>query len=74
LIPAGLRVADIEGHSYPSWLPRRNLDHVLVTPALTVRRAGVLEHPLSDHLPVAVELELPPALAGGLRGASPARA
>ncbi|MDD3651688.1 endonuclease/exonuclease/phosphatase family protein [Immundisolibacter sp.] len=71
---AGLRVADVEGHSYPSWRPRRNLDHVLVTPALTVRRAGVLEHPLSDHLPVAVELELPPALAGSLRTAPPAHA
>ncbi len=68
LIHAGLRVADTEGHSYPSWRPRRNLDHVLVSSSLKVRRAQVLDHPMSDHLPVAVELELPPALAASLAG------
>lgn len=69
LIHAGLRVADTEGHSYPSWRPRRNLDHVLVSPALRVHRSGVLAHPMSDHLPVAVELDLPPALVASLAAA-----
>lgn len=72
LIHAGLRVADTEGHSYPSWRPRRNLDHVLVSPGLKVHRARVLDHPMSDHLPVAVELDLPPMLAASL--AEPAAA
>ena len=66
LINAGLRVADTEGHSYPSWRPRRNLDHVLLSPALKVHQARVLDHPMSDHLPVAVELDLPAALAASL--------
>ena len=69
LTHAGLRVADTEGHSYPSWRPRRNLDHVLVSPALRVHRSGVLAHPMSDHLPVAVELDLPPALVASLAAA-----
>ncbi len=66
LINAGLHVADTEGHSYPSWRPRRNLDHVLLSPSLKVRHARVLDHPMSDHLPVAVELDLPPALVASL--------
>ncbi len=66
LIHAGLRVADTEGHSYPSWRPRRNLDHVLVSSSLKVHRAQILNHPMSDHLPVSVELDLPPALAASL--------
>jgi endonuclease/exonuclease/phosphatase family metal-dependent hydrolase len=55
----GLRVTTRAAVSYPSWRPRRNLDHVLVTPGLTVRHVEVLEHAWSDHLPVAVEIELP---------------
>ncbi|MBK1725526.1 endonuclease/exonuclease/phosphatase family protein [Halorhodospira neutriphila] len=46
-------------HTFPSWRPRRNIDHILVTPSLEVERARVLDHPLSDHLPIAMELSLP---------------
>ncbi|MFP4146088.1 MAG: endonuclease/exonuclease/phosphatase family protein [Halorhodospira sp.] len=46
-------------HTFPSWRPRRNIDHILVSATLKVRRARVLDHPLSDHLPIAMELSLP---------------
>lgn len=49
-----------ELHTYPSWEPRRNIDHILVSPSITVRAAEVLDYPLSDHLPITMEVELPP--------------
>lgn len=46
--------------SYPSWRPRRNLDHILVSPSLRVEHTQVLHHhTVSDHLPLAMELSLP---------------
>ncbi len=58
----GIRAADLRGvhgqHTFPSWGPVRALDHVLVTPAVDVVSAAVLEERLSDHLPVAVEIRL----------------
>lgn len=59
----GLRVATRAAATYPSWRPRRNLDHILVTPGITIAQARVLDHPWSDHLPVAVELHLPDEVA-----------
>lgn len=59
----GLQVATRAAATYPSWRPRRNLDHILVTPGITVAQARVLDHPWSDHLPVAVELHLPDEVA-----------
>ncbi len=49
-------------HTYPSWQPRRNIDHILVSSSLVVDEARVLDFPLSDHLPIATELVLPPGL------------
>ncbi len=46
-------------HTYPSWKPQWNIDHVLVTPSLEVLQARVLPHAFSDHLPVSVEVALP---------------
>lgn len=46
-------------HTYPSWRPQSNIDHVLVTPSLEVVQARVLPHAYSDHLPVSVEVVLP---------------
>ncbi len=44
--------------TYPSWSPRRSIDHMLVTPSVATRATRVLEHRLSDHLPVATEVLL----------------
>ncbi len=46
-------------HTFPSWRPRRNIDHILISASLRVQRARVLDYPLSDHLPIAMELGLP---------------
>ncbi|WP_366515581.1 endonuclease/exonuclease/phosphatase family protein [Solimonas marina] len=47
--------------TFPSWKPRRRLDHVLATPQLQVVHSHVVPTPLSDHLGVAAELQLGPA-------------
>lgn len=49
-------------HTYPSWRPHRNIDHILVTPTLRVRSAEALDYPLSDHLPITMDVELPEAV------------
>ncbi|MFC1772164.1 endonuclease/exonuclease/phosphatase family protein [Pseudomonadota bacterium] len=49
-------------NTFPSWRPRRNIDHILVTPTVEVERAEVLDYPLSDHLPVAMEVVLPKSI------------
>jgi len=46
-------------NTFPSWRPKRNIDHILVTPTVEVERAEVLDYPLSDHLPVSMEVVLP---------------
>lgn len=51
-----------ELHTYPSWKPQRQIDHILVSDRLTVHSIQVLEERLSDHRPLAVELELPAGL------------
>ncbi len=57
-----LRVADETPLTFPSWQPRRSLDHILHTPELTLHRLHALPHAISDHLPLAAEvgLLLPP--------------
>jgi endonuclease/exonuclease/phosphatase family metal-dependent hydrolase len=45
--------------TFPSWRPQRCLDHILISPELTLGNVGVLPLPVSDHLPVAVEIRLP---------------
>lgn len=49
-------------HTYPSWKPVRQIDHILVSESLRVHSAAALDVVLSDHRPIAVEIELPEAL------------
>lgn len=46
-------------HTFPSWRPQQNIDHILVTPTLQVDNVKVLNYSLSDHLPVSMEITLP---------------
>jgi endonuclease/exonuclease/phosphatase family metal-dependent hydrolase len=46
-------------HSFPSWRPERALDHILVSPSLEISRSEVVRFPVSDHLPVALDIKLP---------------
>lgn len=54
----GLLAPQMEA-TFPSWRPQRCLDHILLSPSLTLERVQVLDQPISDHLPVAVEIRLP---------------
>lgn len=57
-------------HTFPSWRPARNIDHILVSPTLKVEHVGVLNHPISDHLPITMDVVLPPEVS--LSNAAPA--
>lgn len=46
-------------HTFPSWRPNRQLDHILVSPSIEIKQISVLEHTFSDHLPIAIEVQLP---------------
>ncbi|WP_097459154.1 endonuclease/exonuclease/phosphatase family protein [Mangrovitalea sediminis] len=46
-------------HSFPSWRPEKALDHILVSPSLEIREARVISYPVSDHLPIAMDIALP---------------
>ena len=52
-----------QGHAahatYPSWRPSVALDHVLVSPSIKVHQYEVLDRCVSDHRPVAIEIEMP---------------
>lgn len=56
---AKLRRPPCNQGSFPSWRPLRRIDHILVSQSLVIDDAQVLDFPLSDHLPVAVEVQLP---------------
>ncbi|MBD9396874.1 MULTISPECIES: endonuclease/exonuclease/phosphatase family protein [unclassified Pseudomonas] len=61
----GLLAPQVEA-TFPSWRPQRCLDHILLSPGLQLERFQVLAQPISDHLPVAVEIRLPNALTPSL--------
>jgi endonuclease/exonuclease/phosphatase family metal-dependent hydrolase len=48
--------------TFPSWHPRRHIDHILVTPGLLPERVYVPDWPFSDHLAIAMEIRLPEAV------------
>ena len=48
--------------TYPSWKPARVLDHILLSPSLSIEQVDVLPHPISDHLPVSMHIRLPSGL------------
>lgn len=45
--------------TFPSWKPRRALDHILTSPAIQLEKTWALPSVFSDHLPVAAEIRLP---------------
>lgn len=58
----GLHESAANQFTFPSWRPRRKIDHIFVSDDLTILSERVLDYPLSDHLPIAVEISLPDAL------------
>ena len=48
--------------TFPSWRPRRAIDHILVSAGIEIENLWTLPHPVSDHLPLAAHVRLPLAL------------
>jgi endonuclease/exonuclease/phosphatase family metal-dependent hydrolase len=46
-------------HTYPSWQPVQNIDHIMVSPSIGINDVQVLDNSNSDHLPIMVEIEVP---------------
>lgn len=59
---AGMKGLDCELKTFPSWGPRHNLDHILVSGPLKIVTARVLDYAVSDHLPISMTVELPEGL------------
>ena len=45
--------------TFPSWKPRRALDHILTSTAIKLDKVWSLPQAFSDHLPIAAEILLP---------------
>jgi endonuclease/exonuclease/phosphatase family metal-dependent hydrolase len=54
--------------TFPSWKPRRALDHILTSSAITVDKRWTLPQAFSDHLSLAAEVRLPAHVGGLPRG------
>jgi endonuclease/exonuclease/phosphatase family metal-dependent hydrolase len=54
-----LRGLDCDLKTFPSWRPRRNLDHILLSRPLEVLDARVIDYAVSDHLPLSMVIGLP---------------
>ncbi len=59
---ANLSEPACELHTFPSWCPAHSIDHILVSHSLNVAGVRVVNYPLSDHLPVAMDVVLPAGL------------
>lgn len=47
--------------TFPSWKPRRALDHILVSADIRIEKIWTLPQAFSDHLALAAEIQLPSA-------------
>jgi endonuclease/exonuclease/phosphatase family metal-dependent hydrolase len=56
---AGLMLARPSPRTFPSWQPQRAIDHILVSPSLKASEYRALPSALSDHLPIAITVEVP---------------
>ncbi len=54
--------------TFPSWKPRKALDHILTTAAIRLDRTWTLPRAFSDHLPLAAEILLPAHVGAATQG------
>ncbi len=52
-----------EESTFPSWRPKKKIDHILVSSTLGIERAQVLDYACSDHLPISLDVLLPEGFA-----------
>ncbi len=57
--PKKMHLAVHDVATYPSWNPKKQLDYILLSHSIKVKKAGVLQCAFSDHLPMYAEIELP---------------
>ena len=48
--------------TFPSWHPTHRFDHILVSPCIEIESQAVLPNPISDHLPVALDVLIPSSI------------
>ncbi len=58
----GLTPAHEAPATFPSWRPRRAIDHILVSEKMEIEQLYTLPHAVSDHLPLAADIRLPAPL------------
>lgn len=58
-----LQIPESSAPTFPSWQPRRAIDHILGTEGIAVTKSWVLPEACSDHLPLAAEIRLPEGVA-----------
>ncbi|MEM7053871.1 MAG: endonuclease/exonuclease/phosphatase family protein [Pseudomonadota bacterium] len=56
---AGLIIPNDGLLTYPSWQPKRAIDHILVSPDVDITDLRVLSSTVSDHRPLAMSIRLP---------------
>jgi endonuclease/exonuclease/phosphatase family metal-dependent hydrolase len=44
--------------TFPSWKPKRALDHILASPSVALEKVWTLPQAFSDHLALAAEIRL----------------
>jgi len=48
-----------ELNTFPSWNPKKHIDHIFISSNIKVKNVEVIDYKLSDHLPIVAEIELP---------------
>jgi endonuclease/exonuclease/phosphatase family metal-dependent hydrolase len=72
LSASGLQIYRQPLPTYPSWRPRRGIDHIMASNNLTMQHADVVDAVLSDHRPVTMRIGIPDLLGQALAGMEPA--
>lgn len=54
--------------TFPSWKPRKALDHILISAAITLDKTWALPQAFSDHLSLAAEIRLPAHVGSAVHG------
>lgn len=56
---AGLKLPVAPPLTYPSWKPKRAIDHILVSRNITIESVDALTFGVSDHTPLSMQIKLP---------------
>ncbi|MDT8409448.1 MAG: endonuclease/exonuclease/phosphatase family protein [Wenzhouxiangellaceae bacterium] len=59
---AGVALPAAPPNTFPSWEPRRAIDHIMISPSIEVLEVAALDSQLSDHLALTTRIRLPDGL------------